>query len=262
MGWLGSLAGMYVGSSVGGLLGGIIGAILGGKLEEKLRGARPVQSAYREASQERRELVTLTALAAMFAKLAKADGLVTRDEVAFCERAFDRLGLRGEKRDYCIQAFRRAKLDRHTIYEYASDFTLHQPDIAIRELVYDMLWDLAFADGVLHPDELEILRCIIVPLGIRAEYYAWKAHERGMGSGRRRNARRAPEAAYDYSILGVPPDADDETVKRAYREKAKRLHPDVLRQNGLSEEMLARATEQMARLNAAWDRIKRSRPNL
>ena len=259
MGWLGSLAGMYVGSSVGGLLGGIIGTILGGKLEEKIRGSKPVQTAYREASQGQRELVTLTAIAAMLAKMAKADGLVTRDEVSFCESVFTRLGLTGEKRDYCIQAFRRAKSDGHTIYEYAADFAVNQPDITIRELVYDILWDLAFADGTLHPNELDILRRIIVPLKIRAEYYAWQAHAHGVGSRRRQEAPRRTRPVDAYSILGVPPDADDATVKRAYREKAKRLHPDVLRQNGLSEEMLERANAQMARLNAAWDEIKRAR---
>ena len=259
MGWLGSLAGMYVGSSVGGLLGGIIGAILGGKLEEKIRGSQPVGNAYRSAAQDRRELVTLTALAAMLAKLAKADGIVTRDEVEFCERVFTRLGFTGEKREYCIQAFRRAKGGRHTIYEYAADFAASQPDATIRELVYDILWDLAFADGVLHPDELSILRRIIVPLNIRAEYYAYQARMHGVGSRRRAESPRPAEPADAYSILGVPPDADDATVRRAYREKAKRLHPDVLRQNGLSEEMLERANAQMARLNAAWAEIKRAR---
>ena len=48
-------------------------------------------------------------------------------------------------------------------------------------------------------------------------------------------------------------------MKRAYREKAKKCHPDVLRAQGLPEEMIGKANEQMARVNEAWGRIKSAR---
>ena len=263
MSWKGALFGWFVGSGIGGgLLGGLIGSVLGSKVEEWLKtnfAGRTEEPA--SGGGPGREAINLAAMAAMFAKMAKADGLVTREEVALCEQVFAQLGLKGQKREYCVKVFRKAKDDPHSVYEYAADFAANQPDIAIRELVYDILWELAFADRRLHPAELEILRNIIVPLKIRASYYAWKAHEYGVDGSSRRSRRTAamPKREDAYSVLGVSPTASDETVRRAYRAKAKRLHPDVLRQNGLSEEMMARATEQMAKLNAAWDEIKRSR---
>ena len=48
-------------------------------------------------------------------------------------------------------------------------------------------------------------------------------------------------------------------LRKAYREKAKGLHPDVLRAQGISEELLGKANEQMARLNAAWSEIRKAR---
>ncbi len=271
MGWLGSIAGMYLGSHVGGILGGIIGAVLGGKLEEKLKGAAKESAGDGEACSSRRgenrELVTLTALAAMFAKMAKADGRVSRDEIAACERAFGRLGLSNAKRDYCVKVFRRAKDDNHTIYEYAQDYARCQRSIYVREFVYDILWELAASDGVLHQNELAILRQIISPLRIRETYYAFKAAEYGIGGSRSRwqrsyggNSHASGESGPDpYEVLGVKRSDDLETIRKVYRAKAKRFHPDTLRRNGLSEEMMGRATEQMVKINAAWDAIKRER---
>ena len=48
-------------------------------------------------------------------------------------------------------------------------------------------------------------------------------------------------------------------MRRAYRAQAKKNHPDLLRAQGLPEEMVTRATAQMARINAAWEEIKRAR---
>ena len=58
-----------------------------------------------------------------------------------------------------------------------------------------------------------------------------------------------------YSVLGVKPDASDEEVKRAYRELARKYHPDNYQNNPLAD----LAEEKMKEINEAYDAITRMR---
>ena len=69
-----------------------------------------------------------------------------------------------------------------------------------------------------------------------------------------------PGEAFDpYEILGCPHTASNEEISKAYREKAKQLHPDALRAQGLPDDAIAEANGRMSLLNAAWSAIKRER---
>ena len=191
------------------------------------------------------------------AKLAKADGHVDESEIAAAEQAFERLGLTPGNREICIRAFRAAKTDYHTIFDYAESFAAVARGVVMRELMYDILWDVACADGEVSASERRILEMIVTQLRIRPSLFAEECH-------RRLNSRQSSRRSYSYEpspyeILGCDANATDDELRRAYRAQAKKHHPDLLRAQGLPEEMVARATEQMARINNAWEEIKRSR---
>lgn len=251
MSWIGAAVGAFLGSSRGGILGGIVGAVLGNWVEGKLRGESAPEP---PRHGQREELLVLAALSAMLAKLAKADGRISMDEVRYCEDVFTRLGLKGEKREYCVRTFRQAKSDGNSIYDYAASFAAAQPDAEVRTVVYDILWDLACVDGHVSSEEREILANIVRPLRLDPRLFAWHCARRGVGG--TEQPRHEPDP---YETLGVNRSMSNDELKAAYREKAKRLHPDILRAQGLSEELLGRANEQMSRINAAWDEIKKER---
>ncbi|HIT32173.1 MAG TPA: J domain-containing protein [Candidatus Enterenecus stercoripullorum] len=58
-----------------------------------------------------------------------------------------------------------------------------------------------------------------------------------------------------YEVLGVSPNASEEEIKRAYRELARKYHPDNYQNNPLAD----LAEEKMKEVNEAYDAIIRSR---
>ncbi len=257
MRWIGASIGAFLGANRGGLLGGVIGAVVGNWLESKVRdGLGKSDSQGKDTAAVGGEFATLAALSALLSKMAKADGHISESEVRYCERVFDMVGLRGAKREYCIRVFQRTKNDAHSIYEYADSFTLIQPSIHVREVVYGLLWDLACVENTLSQVELDILRAIVKNLRINPALFEWEARRRGVNTGAAGGT--APEED-PYEIIGCCSNASNEELRSAYREKAKQLHPDVLKAQGLSEELMFRANSQMSRINAAWAKIKKER---
>jgi DnaJ like chaperone protein len=251
MGWNGAIFGGCLGSWFGKLPGIIIGAIIGHFVEESTKKKKNTASSP--------DLVFCSSAAAMLAKMAKADGRISKVEIDAVEMAFAKLGFSTRARSHAIDVFRKAKDDSRTIYEYAHDFTSVVGNEDVRVIFYEMLWDIACADGDLSQSEKNILEKITLHLKISPEWFGVFYRER-FYSGSNEHASSARNDLDDaYSQLGVSPSASDDEVKKAYRSLAKRYHPDTLKAQGLPDEMVARANERMSKINAAWSAVKKER---
>lgn len=263
MGWKGIAFGGCVGGLFGGPFGALFGVVFGHQIEQRLksgaassaRRSMPFRFSFsRDQPSERRAKVFCACAAAMLAKMAKADGRISRAEIASVEQAFARLGFTPSARAYAIGVFRRAKDDAHTIDEYAAAFAAAVDSIEVRELFYEILWDIARADGAVGANERAILQRIPRALRIRADWYAFFAQA---GAGRRSAAQGDLPAA--YAVLGASAEDSGETLRQKYRALAKKNHPDALRAQGLPEELVGKATERMGRINAAWATVRAAR---
>ncbi len=236
MAWTGKLIGGVLGSLLG-PVGAAIGVGIGHQFD---KGADRT----REAAQSFH-----VAFFGCLAKMARADGRITQAEIDAVEQIMARLGYAGPMRDQAIAIFRRAKDDPHTATDYLrqlADVVQFNPQIAMTFIA--ALHAVAQADGTIHPNEREIL--------LQAE----RAFRLRPGTVDALLGTRKSSAIDDaYRVLGVAPDASEEEIKRAYRQKCVEFHPDKLASKGLPDEFMTYAQEQLAKVNAAYETIKKAR---
>ena len=237
-----------------------------------------------------REDMFLRRLFGILARMAKVDGKVDAWEVHAAEGAFARFPRAGARRKFCTSVFNSAKNGRTPLRNLAAEF---EKEWATQEdcfALYELLWDVACAKGVLKPSHKNALRDLCAPLGLPSNYFVifyrrrsesfrevaddeprredesrksrkssdrQKKSEQGTRSEHRRQPPPPPKTALQeaYELLGCRSSDPNDVLRRAYREAAKRHHPDMLRARGYSDRQVSEACEMMSRINAAWEVI-------
>ena len=223
----------------------------------------------------------LRRLFGMLAQMAKADGKVDAWEVHAAEGAFVRFPRAAERRRFCVGVFNKAKSGRIDIARMANEFAYKwaSPDDCLA--VYELLWDVACATGVLRAEQKRLLREICPFLRLPPAYFdiyyrrrrsTFREQEQKQSEGERSQKREEkrrerpkpppkPKSALQraYELLGCKESDSNDVVKRSYRLAAKKCHPDMLRAAGASEAQVQQATQKMAQVNAAWELIRKKR---
>ncbi len=241
----GKVIGGVAGFTLGGPLGALMGAVAGHAYDKmKAEGVSPGA----EDTATRRVAFT-TAVIVLSAKMAKADGQVTRDEVDAFKELFH---IPANEMKNVGKLFDEAKKDAKGFEPYAEQIEMmfaHEP--AVLEELMGGLFHIARADGVVHPEELKFLRKTALIFGFtEAQFDRLKTIHMGAGDG----VEQDP-----YQVLGLTRKDSDAEIKKAYRKLIRENHPDTLIAQGMPQEFVEIANEKMAAINAAYDLIEKER---
>lgn len=195
----------------------------------------------------RRKVAFSVAMIALSAKMAKADGIVTQDEV----RAFRQIFSvpRKEERNVA-RLFDLATADVAGFEAYAERMAVlcgsGRPNCAMLTDILDGLFHIAKADGFLHEREGRFLHRIAEIFDVdEAHYQTILARHVDLGD------------ADPYKILGIERGTPFDDVRRRYRKLVADNHPDRLIARGLPEEFIAIATGRIAAINGAYELIEK-----
>ena len=237
-----SIWGKLLGGAAGFALGGPLGALLGGLAGHAIdRMREPTDS-----SNGTKQVAFTIGVIVLGAKMAKADGVVTEDEIAAFKEVFH---IPPQEMKNVSRVFNRARKDARGFEPYARQIAgLFRDNPAVLEDLLGGLFHIAKADSVIHPKEIEYLEAVATTFGFSEADFA-----------RIRASYLGADAGDPYQILGVSHDASDDDIKKAYRALVRKNHPDTLIAQGLPQEFIDVANEKLAAINDAYDRIERQR---
>lgn len=195
---------------------------------------------------ERRQVAFTVAMIALSAKMAKADGIVTHDEIRAFKEIFD---IPQKEQANVARMFNLAKQDIAGFDAYARQIVKiyrHAPDIL--EDILDGLFHIAEADGIIHENELAFLREV-------ARIFAFE--DEAFDAIRARHVKKGGNDPYE--VLGADASWSNFELVRRYRALVLENHPDRLIARGVPPEFVTIANDKMAAINAAYDELKRER---
>lgn len=267
---MGSLFGGAVGFALGGPLGAIAGAALGHGLSGGISGLSGVSGGTRIATNKDRAQATyFISVFSMLAKMARADGVVTEDEIRITESFMaNELALDADSQKAAVQIFRTAKDSPLRFDEFAWQFYhLFATDEELLLSMLDLLTRVAMADGVLAPGEKQILEeaATIFHLDPHAAAHVFAQHGAAAAGAGRSRAEEAPRSARPspsrraYDVLGVDAEVSNEDLKSRYRKLVTENHPDKIMAKGLPEEFVKFAEQRFREIQEAYETIKKER---
>ena len=227
----GKVSGAAAGLMVGGPVGALVGAVAGHFILD------------READPG----VTFTiAVIALAGKMARADGVVTEEVFNIFRQVF---AIPPDQEANVRRVFNLARQDVAGFEHYAGQIArLFVGNPAMLEDILDGLFEIAKADGVLHPGESAFLEKV-------AEIFGFAPNE----FRRIRASHFAPDLSDPYVILGVSYVADENEIKQTYRRLVRENHPDSLMARGVPAEFVKLATDKLAAINSAYEKIQQER---
>ncbi|WP_216782558.1 co-chaperone DjlA [Candidatus Profftia tarda] len=263
--------GKFIGVVISMILGtGFWGALLGFIIGNIIDESRQAKNRDFFSTRDHRQALFFDTTFQVMGHLTKSKGRVTEADIHVASDLMEQMHLHGAARTSAQQAFREGK---------QSDFILRKKIQELRSICFNSI-DLisifleiqlqaAFADGSLHPNERAVLYVIAEELGfsrIKFDQFIsmmeggkqFSSRQKRYGYGGAQD-RGTPTVLDAYKVLGLNPDDNVMTIKKAYRKLMNEHHPDKLVAKGLPSEMMEMAKQKVQDIQAAYDFIKKDK---
>ena len=238
-----SIWGKILGGATGFAFGGPIGALLGGVAGHAIDKIKTKKKLPEETALK--QIGFTIGVIVLSAKMAKADGKVTEDEI----RAFkEKINIPDNEIKNVAKLWDQAKKTTDGFQIYARQIAnLLEKNSSVLEELLKLLIIIALADGKITIPEIKYLKEVGNIFG-----FSEKDFERIYSS-------KSGVSSDPYQILGVSRDASIDEIKQKWKQLAINHHPDRLISQGIPEDLIHKSTSRLKEINNAWDTIQNKR---
>ena len=234
----GSLIGGIIGFSFGGPFGALLGSFIGGKISS------PNKLFKNNYDQNEYQQIFAIALIVLSAKLSKADGLVSKEELTAVK---EKLKIPDSEIDQVSKIFNKAKEDTLGYEPYAKQISeIFNRNINVLEEVINILFYIAESDGKVSESEYKMIENIAKIFGLTYEQFESI-----------KESRKSSDKLNPYIVLESNPDDDLSTIRKRYLNLSKQHHPDLLLSKGVPQEVIEESKNKMRAVNNAWDQVQK-----
>ena len=209
-----------------------------------LASGEPLSNIFQKfATPPERKIGFTIAVIALSAKMAKADGIVSKEEVNAFSQIFE-IPKGQEKHVSNVYNLARQDIAGYEIYAKKIARMLKNKKILLENIIEGLLF-ISIADGAYHPKEDKFVNNVASIFSIkrgRLEYL--------------KNMYIDTSANSYYKILNVSPGDNLEQIRKQWKKLVLAHHPDMVLARGLPEEAIRLTTVKLARINEAWENIK------
>ncbi len=214
------------------------------KTIKSLASGEPFSNIFQKfATPPERKIGFTIAVIALSAKMAKADGIVSKEEVNAFSQIFE-IPKGQEKHVSNVYNLARQDIAGYEIYAKKIAKMLKNKKILLENIIEGLLF-ISIADGAYHPKEDKFVNNVASIFSIkrgRLEYL--------------KNMYIDTSANSYYKILNVSPGDNLEQIRKQWKKLVLAHHPDMVLARGLPEEAIRLTTVKLARINEAWENIK------
>ena len=237
----GSLIGGMIGFSLGGPFGMLLGSLIGGKISR-------AKSATGFRSFAQPQQIFALSLIVLSAKLSKADGLVSKEELIAVK---DKLRIPENELDQVGKIFNKAKKESMGYEQYAQQIAqIYKGNLNVLEEVINILFYIAEADGNVSESEHKMIEHIAQIFGLtEIQFKSIK------------ESRKSSNKLNPYIVLESKPDDKIEIIRKRYLKLSKEHHPDLLMSKGVPKEVIDESKNKMRTINSAWDQVQKLKMN-